>query len=380
MKYLPLIWSGICRKRGRAILTALQVLVAFALFGLLQGMKSGIEDAVNKLSADLYIVRRDSSYESLPLAMFDRIRTVPGVAAATYESFLVGTYQRPTQQLFAIAADVGSALTVMPDLTVTKQALEAMKATRTGALVSDTLARRHGWKIGDRIPLESQTQLKDRSRTWTFDVVGTFIPGDQSLSPDFMIINYAYFDEARRIDKGSVQQYYVKVADPRQGPAVARSIDRQFANSSEETRTESLREAAQTGLQSLGDLEFAIRAIVGAVFFGLVFSTTAMMMQSIRERTAELAVLKTVGFSDARVFWIVLAEALALCTVAAAGGLALAAWLLPVARSVTHVDVAMPVSVAFAGLGLAALLSVLTAAAPAMRARRLQVFEALAGR
>jgi len=380
VKYLPLIWSGIWRKRGRAALTALQVLVAFTLFGLLQGMKSGIDDVVNKLGADLFLVQRANGFGPMPLSMYGRMQAVTGVKSVTYQSYLGGTYQKPTQQVFAVACDLDSELVTFPDMTVSKQAIEAMRQTRTGVLVSDSLAHKYDWKIGGRIPLESQTKRQDGSGTWTFDVVGTFTPGDQSLSPDFMLMNYAYFDEARQSDRGTAQQYYIKVDDPRQGLSVARAVDKLFANSSDETRTQSLREAVQTDLQSIGDLDFVIRAVVGAVLFALIFSTTAMMAQSIRERTAEFAVLKTLGFSDSRVFWLVLSEVLSLFIAAAALGLGLACWVLPAARNFTHLNVTMPGSVLLVGLSMAAVLAIVTAMLPAVRAQRLQVVDALSVR
>jgi putative ABC transport system permease protein len=380
VKYLPLIWSGIWRKRGRAILTASQVLVAFMLFGLLQGMMSGIDDIVSKLGADMFLVQRANGFGPMPLSMYSRMQAVVGVKSVVYQSYLGGTYQKPTQQVFAIACDLDSELATFPDMTVSNQAIAAMKKTRTGVLVSDSLAHKYGWKAGDRIPLESQTKRQDGSGTWTLDVLGTFTPGDQSLSPDFMLMNYAYFDEARQSDRGTAQQYFIKVADPNQGLSVARAVDKLFANSSDETRTESLREAVQTDLQSIGDLDFVIRAVVGAVLFALIFSTTAMMMQSIRERTAELAVLKTLGFSDGSVFWLVLLEVLSLFIASAALGLGLASWVLPAARNFTRLNVTMPGSVLLVGLGMAAVLAVVTAVLPALRAQRLQVVDALAGR
>ena len=381
MKYLSLIWDGIWRKRGRAILTGLQVLVAFVLFGLLQGMKSGIDDAIDKIGADLYIVQHATGFSPMPLAMYSRLVAVPGVRAAAYESFLAGTYQKPTQHVLAVACDQDSIIATIPHGAIVPQAaVDAMKRTRSGVLVSESLARKYGWKTGDRIPLETSVLRQDGSLTWTFDMLGTFVPGEQSLSPDFMIINYAYFDEARTIDRGTVAMYYVRVTDPKQGLAVAQAIDKLFLNSSDETRTESARESIQATLESLGDMDFVVRAIVGAVLFALLFSITAMMMQSIRERTAELALLKTLGFSDGKLFWIVLCEVLTLCIVAAALGLALATWVLPAARHFTNINVTMPASVVLAGLGLAALLAIVTATVPAMRARRLQVVDALAGR
>jgi len=381
VKYLLLIWDGIWRKRGRAILTGLQVLVAFVLFGLLQGMKSGIDDAIDKIGADLYIVQHATGFSPMPLAMYSRLVAVPGVRAAAYESFLAGTYQKPTQHVLAVACDQDSIIATIPHGAIVPQAaVDAMKRTRSGVLVSESLARKYGWKTGDRIPLETSVLRQDGSLTWTFDMLGTFVPGEQSLSPDFMIINYAYFDEARTIDRGTVAMYYVRVTDPKQGLAVAQAIDKLFLNSSDETRTESARESIQATLESLGDMDFVVRAIVGAVLFALLFSITAMMMQSIRERTAELALLKTLGFSDGKLFWIVLCEVLTLCIVAAALGLALATWVLPAARHFTNINVTMPASVVLAGLGLAALLAIVTATVPAMRARRLQVVDALAGR
>jgi putative ABC transport system permease protein len=381
VKYLSLIWDGIWRKRGRAILTGLQVLVAFVLFGLLQGMKSGIDDAIDKIGADLYIVQHATGFSPMPLAMYSRLVAVPGVRAAAYESFLAGTYQKPTQHVLAVACDQDSISATIPHgAIVPPAAVDAMKRTRSGVLVSESLARKYGWKTGDRIPLETSVLRQDGSLTWTFDMVGTFVPGEQSLSPDFMIINYTSFDEARTVDRGTVAMYYVRVTDPKQGLAVAQAIDKLFLNSSDETRTESARESIQATLESLGDMDFVVRAIVGAVLFALLFSITAMMMQSIRERTAELALLKTLGFSDGKLFWIVLCEVLTLCIVAAALGLALATWVLPTARHFTNINVTMPASVVLAGLGLAALLAVVTAAVPAMRARRLQVVDALAGR
>jgi putative ABC transport system permease protein len=380
VKFIPLIWNGIWRKRGRAILTALQVLVAFTLFGLLQGMKSGIDDAVNRLRADLYLVRRATGFEPLPLSLYDRIRELPGVQAASHQTYLPTTYQRPSQQVLVVATELDSDRATVADITVKESALAAMRTTRTGALVSESLARRYGWKSGDRIPLESQTPQQNGSLSWTFDVVGICIPGAQSFTTDFVLINYAYFDQARQLNRGTVQQYFVKVTDPRQGLAIAQAIDGLSLNSSDETRTESLRESAQADIQSIGDMDFVIRAVVGAVLFALVFSIIAMMMQSIRERTAELAVLKTVGFTDAAVFWIVLAEVSTLCIVAAVLGLVVAWRVLPLARSFTHLNISMPASVLAAGLMLAALLSGLTAILPALRAARLQVADALAGR
>src|SRR5262249_37059523 len=142
---------------------------------------------------------------------------------------------------------------------------------------------------------------------------------------------YDYFDEARLVGKGTVKHFNVSISDPRDAATVADAIDRRFANSSNETRTESLRELAQSQMQSIADLDFLIRAIVGAVLVAMLVATATMMMQSIRERTPELAVLKTLGFTDRALFLFILAESAVVCVAAAAFGLTLALLAFPFA-------------------------------------------------
>src|SRR5262249_9367608 len=141
--------------------------------------------------------------------------------------------------------------------------------------------------------------------------------------------NYAYLDEARVADKGTVRNFYVVICDPHQAAAVSETIDQAFANSPSETNTASLRENAQQGMQQLGDLDFITRSIVSAVFAALLFSTATMMMQSIRERTPELAVLKILGFTSRGIFLLVVAETVVVCVAGALLGLALAAAAFP---------------------------------------------------
>jgi len=160
---------------------------------------------------------------------------------------------------------------------------------------------------------------------------------------------------------------------------VAQAVDDLFANSLDETRTEPLREMAQSQFQSLGDINFVVRSVVGAVFFALLLSVGAMMMQSLRERSPELAVLKALGFSDTRIFWVILWESLVLCMFAALLGLGCAAAIFPLAKAYLG-GISMPYAVAAIGAALAVVLALISAAMPAWRGMRLQVAEALGGR
>ena len=282
MKFLPLIWAGIWRKPGRTILIVLQVAVAFVLFGVLQGMKTGVE------------------------------------------------------------------------------------------------AAKYGWKVGDRIPLTSVTLKRDGSGSWVFDVVGTFTPHEVN-GGSFIVGNYTYLDEARMTNKGTVRNFYVAASDPRSAAAVSEAIDRTFANAPSETNTASLRESAQQAMQRIGDLNFMVRAILTPVFAALLFSIGTLLLQGIRERTPELAVLKTLGFTDRAIFLLILAEAGLVCVSGSLIGLGLAMLAFPYTAKWIP-GLSMPVVVIAAGVLVACLVALLSAALPARRAARLRVVDALAGR
>jgi putative ABC transport system permease protein len=381
VKYLPLIWSGIWRKRGRAVLITLQILVAFLLFGLLQGMKSGIDRAIAETRADILIVHgRQGMEESLPLAQLPAIRALPGVKAVYVQNYIVGSYQKPTQLIVADAIDPDPQWADYPGLVVSKADLAAMTHDRTGALVNVKLARKYALKVGDRIPLKSTTPQKDGSTDWNFVVLGTFAETEHLGLEEAILINNAYLNEARADGKQNTVHHFIVLADdPKQIVAVAQAVDDRFANSVDETRTEPLREYAQSSFQSLGDLNFVVRSVVGAVFFALLFSVGAMMMQSFNERAPELAVMKTLGFSDHKIFWIIVMEALVLCVVAALLGLGSAALIFPLAQRFLG-GASLPHTVLAAGVGFAAVLALISAALPAWRGMRLQVVDALAGR
>ena len=381
MKYLPLLWSGIWRKRGRTILVLLQVAIAFALFGVLQGMKTGVERAVAKTRADLLIVLpADFGGAPLPMAYLDRLQSIPGMQSVDFADGFLGTYQKPTQPVYVLAIRPTELwVTLVPEMfQVTPKDLEALKSTRDGALITADIGKKYGWHVGDRIPLTSTTLKSDGSGTWSFQIVGTFAdhePGEAG----FIVGNYDYLDQGRTLNKGTVRNFYAIIADPKRAAEMSDTIDRAFGNSSNETKTGSLREIAQQQMRAIGDLNFLIRSVVGAVLVALLFSITTMMMQTIRERTPEFAVLKTLGFGDRPIFLLVVGECLLICILAALIGLALATGVFPYAGKFVP-GLSMPPSVVGLGLIGAVLVALITAVPPALRAARLQVVDALAGR
>jgi len=380
MRFLPLIWSGIWRKPGRTNLIFLQVTVAFALFGVLQGLKTGVEHVIGEARADLLLVHGSLSLiDFLPLGLIEGIKSVPGVKVVAPVELFGAIYQNPSQKLgvVAIRPDEGwlSAFTY----TIAPEYVTAFRKIRTGTIIKEGLAKKYGWKVGDHIPLMSTTAQMNGSTDWAFDIVGTYRDSDVGGGDDVLLINYDYFDEARFAGKGTVKHFNVAVSDPKLAATVGEAIDRRFANSSNETRTESLLELAQSQMQAIGDLNFLIRAIVSVVFLALLFATATMMMQSTRERTPELAVLKTLGFTDRDVFLFILAEAMTIFIAGAACGLALALLAFPMASQFVH-GLSMPAVVVVVGLACAALAAVISASVPAVLAARLNIATALSGR
>ncbi len=381
VKYLPLIWSGIWRKPGRTALILLQVAVGFALFGVLQGMKSGVERSIADTRADvLYVGPGVYGGTPLPVSLADRIRSIPGVKTVLFANGILTSYQNPKQAVYVIGiVPSDDYVTLLPDIfQVEPQALQALRDTRNGALITADIGRKYGWHIGDRVPLNSSELQNNGSGTWDFQIVGT-VTDHETGEASFILTNYTYLDESRAQNKGTVRNFYVVASDPLHAGEVSGAIDRAFTNSPNETQTQSFREIRQQQLQSIGNLNFAIRSIVSAVLVALLFSTATMMMQTIRERSPELAVLKTLGFSDLSVFAMIVAEGVVVCVVAALVGLALAMGVFPYASKFVP-GLSMPSIVIGIGVLGAVFIALLSAALPALRAARLPVVDALAGR
>jgi putative ABC transport system permease protein len=364
------------------MLIFMQISVVFALFGVLQGLKTGVAEVIARARADvLYVAPQGIGAAPLPDSYAQRIKAMRGVKAVFTENGFLGTYQKLTDFIFVYSINPDPDLLLLaPDFfEVSPAELRALANDRTGALVSADLKKKYGWKVGDRIPLQSTTLQSNGSNDWAFDIVGTYREHQIGLPDNFILINNIYFDAARLADRGTAQQFVVLIDDPKKAAAMSDAIDNFFANSPDATRTVSYREASQLLFQRIGDLNFVIRAIVSAALCALLFSVATMMRRSIRERIPELAVLKTLGFTGVRIFILLLAEAATVCIAAAACGLALATLSFPFAGQLAP-GVSMPGIVMAAGVAGALDIALISAALPAVRAARLEIASALGGR
>jgi putative ABC transport system permease protein len=217
---------------------------------------------------------------------------------------------------------------------------------------------------------------------WTFDIVGIFDAAPKyartSLGSGFWF-NYDYLDESRLSDRHHVHQFIIQIDSPDHATVISSAIDKLFENSSDETRTQTENAAIQSQFKQLADIDFIANSIVGAVMFTLLFLTANTMMQSVRERIPELAVLKTLGFPTATVCTLVLAESLLLCLSAAIVGLLVSAAAVKGLGAALGSGV-LPAVVIMGGLAIAVVLAIVSGLAPALLAQRLNIVNALAAR
>ncbi|HST45828.1 MAG TPA: FtsX-like permease family protein [Luteimonas sp.] len=386
MKYFSLVWASLFRSRTRTFLTLLSVVAAFLLFGMLDSVRVAFNAGGSVAGADRMVVTsRLSITQMLPQKLLAEIESLPGVERVVYAAWFGGIYQ--DQRNFFPNFSVGPGYFDMyPEFEIAPAQLEAFEAERTGAIVGASLAKRFGWKVGDTIPLQATIfPQKDGSNAWPLKLVGTFALRDSKRrgEENQLLFHWKYFDEANAYVSGDVGWYIVKLSNPDHAPRVAKAIDAISMNSDRETRTQTEQAFNQSFAKQFADIGLIVTAIMGAVFFTLLLLTGNTMAQAVRERIPELAVLKTIGFSNRSVLLMVLVESVLLVVLGGLLGLALAAVLLPAVSAASGGMLQLPsVLPQTWGIGIALMVAigVVVGLLPALRAMRLNIVDALAGR
>jgi putative ABC transport system permease protein len=385
VKYLHLIWAALFRSKTRTFLTLLSVVTAFLLFGMLDSVRVAFNSSANVEGFDRLITTSKLSItSSLPYSLQGQIESVPGVASSAYATWFGGIYQ-DRRNFFPNFAIGPGYIELYPEYVLPPEQLEAFNTTRTGAIVGKALAEQYGWKLGDTIPLQATIFPTKGSNDWTFKLVGIFTVSDRKRQGEErqLMFNWKYFDEANDYIKGEVHWYVIDLVDASQATQVARAIDALSENSDHETKTQTEQAFNQAFFKQFADIGLIVTAIMSAVFFTLLLLTGNTMAQAVRERIPELAVLKTIGFSNRSVLWLVLAEAVLLIVLGGAIGLGIAAVLMPAVSSASGGVVqlgSVPTATWLLGLGLMIAIGVVVGALPALRAMRLNIVDALAWR
>ena len=386
MRYLPLLWAGLFRRKTRTVLTLLSVFVAFLLFGLLQAVTVAFESGADSADAKrLLTTARYSIIELLPISHLRQIEQVPGVVAVAHAEWFGAKYQNESNAFPVFAVDPGRYLDMYPEFTIAAAERQAFIRTRASAVAGVRLVQRYGWKVGQKLPISSEIHARaDGSLAWEFDLVGTLDAEDPAVraNTDAVLINVAYFDEARGLGKGKTGWYIVRIGDAAQARSIAATIDQRFLNSPDETKTQPEKEFAVGFAKQIGDLGALVTRILAAVFFTILIMTGNTMAQSVRERIPELAILKTLGFSDGKVTMLVLAEALVLLGLAGGLGMLTATGVLPAlnrAIGARFPPLYVTAGTWLTGAGIVLALALAVGLPPALRARRLRIVDALAG-
>ena len=382
MKYLHLVWRNLLRRKVRTAFTFLSIVVAFFLFGILMAIRNAFDAGIQIAGQNrLLTVHKVSIIQLLPIRYLAQIQATPGVRSVTDFTWFGGIYQDPKNFFAQMAVEPEGLLRIYPEFVLDAGARERWIATRTGAIAGHKLAERFGWKIGDRIPLQA-TFWRPRdgtSTTFEFELVGFYRGATADVDETQFFFRHDYLME-RTGDSGMVGWYAVEVEDPARADQTAQAIDRQFANSFAETKTNTEKAFTQSFAKQVGDTGAMLSAIAAIVFFVILLIAGNTMGQSVRERTGELGVLKTVGFTDVSVMALVLGEALLLAGLAGVLGLALVTIVTPGLAKVVQNFLPVfyvPARSLLVGLGLSVLLGLASGGLPAYLAQRLSIVEAL---
>jgi putative ABC transport system permease protein len=380
MKFLPLIWKSLWRRKVRTTFTLLSIFIAFVLFGILMTIRAAFSLGIDLAGLDrLILIHKISLVMPLPESYKGRLQSMPGVEIATHNSWFGGVYQDPKNFIAQIAVEPEPFMAIYKEYKLPPEQMKAWLTDRQGAIAGKDVAERFGWKVGDRIPIQATIwQPKGGGTTWEFNLVGIY-DGEAGVDKTQFFFRYDYLNENRAQGEGLTGWYIVKIKDASESLKMAQAFDAMFANSQAETKTTTEKGFIEGFAKQIGDIGSIMIAILVAVLFTILLVVGNTMAQAVRERTSELAVLKTLGFSDGLVLVLVLVES---CVIALlGGGLGLAiGWLLVSQGDPTGGMLPafyFPVRDLVLGGALVLVLGIGTGLLPALQAQRLKIVTAL---
>ena len=320
MKDLYLIYKNLTRKKMRLFLTSFAIFIAFLIFGAVSALDGALNAGV-EMSADnrLVVVHKTSFIETLPYSYVNKVKNIEGVNKVTHANWFGGFYQEPTNQVVTFAVDPESYLDVYGELVVDPEQLANWRSNRSGALVGERLAKSQGWNVGDTIPISSNIFTNnDGTHVWQLTIDGIFSAEESQTDTGYLMLHYKYFMETQTWGGDYVGWLILTTDDASLNESVAKAIDENFENSATETETSTEKAFNKAFIEQIGNIGLIIYGIVFMAFFTILVLVGNTMVLAIRERTKEIAVLKTIGFSSPRIFFMILAES---CLLSFIGGL-----------------------------------------------------------
>ncbi|MEE8295738.1 MAG: FtsX-like permease family protein, partial [Sphingomonadales bacterium] len=293
-------------------LTVFSIFTAFLIFGVLKTFDKALNAGVELADANrLITMSKISLIQPLPYAHYNKIKATEGVQNATFAVWYGGYYQDPKNFIGALAVESETYMDIYPEMVVSEEQRKNYLGNRRGLIVGKALAEQYGWQLGDTIPIMSNIWTNtDGSRAWEFKIEGIFTGSDESIDTRSLIFHYAYLNEARTFWKDTIGWLTVKTTSPYLNKTVSEAIDNQFANSPNETKTSTEAAFGKAFLEQFGNIGLIITSVVGAAFFTILLIAGNTMILAVRERTNEIAVMKTLGFSNTQVGSLIISEAM----------------------------------------------------------------------
>ena len=383
MNDFTLVRKNLFRRKLRAILMIVSILIAFLIFGVLAGVYASFTAGEDRAAADrLVVVNKVNFTQPLPIAYYNRVRSVAGIRQVTHANWFGGYYQDPKNVLVVMAVEPETYTDIFSrDFDFAPEARQAFIRTRTGAMVGEAMARKWGWKVGDRVPIASNIfSQRNSSHTWDLDIVGIFTGKTPQNDTNFMFFQYNYFDETRSFGKDTIGWLVLQTANSADNDPIAKTIDAMFVNSTAETATDTEKAFNKAFAAQFGNIALIVILVVGAAFVTILMIVGNTMALTIRERTREIGVLKTLGFSGGRILGLVLGESVLLALLGGLPGLALAALVTVLLRpSVSNLlpGFALTGEIVAEAIGLMLALGLITGLIPGLNAMQLKIAIAL---
>jgi putative ABC transport system permease protein len=385
MRYFPIVWRNLLRRKFRTVFTIGAIFFAFMLYGVLMAIRMAFSMGVDMAGQGrLMTIDKVSIINPLPASYEAQIKTVPGVTDTTHANWFGGYYQDVRNQFATFAVEPESWLRVYrKEYELPDDQKKAFFADRTGAVVGADTAKKYGWKVGQKIPINGTIYRRPDGGPWEFTIDGIYDSKQKGADKTQLLFNYLYLRETIPERSGFRDRYnwYVFIIDnPDRAPEIAAKVDAMFANSPNETKTNTEKAFVSDWAKQVGDIGKIMMWIVAMAMFTILLVAGNTMAQAIRERTNELAVLKTLGFPDGRILRMVLLESALIAGAGGILGLVLSYTFITFAGDPTHGLLPafyFPNRDIVAGVGLVLTLGLAAGFLPAWQASRLRIVDAL---
>jgi putative ABC transport system permease protein len=380
VKDIAFALSGLGQKKLRSVLLIFCVFIAFLIFTLLSAFQLSLRSDAAGPANRLVATNRISPAQSLPIAYAGRIARLPGVKDVSWAQWFGGYFREPRNAIASYAVDVESFIRVSPDIVLPDDQKQAFIANRDGLLVGRDVAELYGWTINQRIPFTTSIwQRADGEYTWPVVIRGIYDLPAGSAPANVAYLHYDYFDDARAWSNDQIGMVIVKPKSRANNEPVIAAIAREFENSAAQVKAVTEAAYRASFIAQRADIGAIVVAVTGASFFTILLVVGTSMATAVRERTGELAVLKTIGFRPSRLARIIVLETMLIALIGGLAGLAAGTVLAGEARQMDSTFAGMQFSPELAAIAISLMLAfgLITGLLPALQAMRVNVIAAL---